>query len=149
MQRHLSLFRTVIGVGLILHGLGSAVLPLRGAGALVPGVWDPAVTALTVVAIVGFVAAGVGVLRVYPFTRWALQMSVIASVSGLIAQSSVPHRGGLVVGWILSAMLPIAVAYLPAAPIEKPHGVLPWLWTATGTAFVLWITAASVVWPIS
>jgi hypothetical protein len=141
--------RTVIGVGLIFHGLGSAVVPLRGAGALAPGVWDPAVTALTIVAIIGFVAAGVGVLRVYPFTRWALPMSVVASVSGLVAQSSVPHPGGLAVGWILSAVLPVAVAYLPAAPIEKPHGAGPWLRTAMGTAFVLWVTATSVVWPIS
>ena len=40
--------RIGLGLALILHGLANAVLPLRGADHLAPGVWSPIVIALTV-----------------------------------------------------------------------------------------------------
>src|SRR5690348_6428011 len=106
--------RRAVGVTLILHGLGSAVLPLRGADWLAPGSWHPLLTAACVVTVAGFVAAGAGVLGVRPFDRWRFPLAVAAAAGFVVAQSQLPDRDGLAVGWILSVILPLAVALLPA-----------------------------------
>jgi hypothetical protein len=41
--------RVLLGAALLLHGLGKAVLPLRGADVIAPGIWMPFMTALYVV----------------------------------------------------------------------------------------------------
>jgi hypothetical protein len=75
-----SAFRMIVGFGLILHGLGSSVLILRGADATGPGTWNPALTAACIIAVVGFVASGIGVLGVYPFDRTRRALVLAASI---------------------------------------------------------------------
>lgn len=68
MRAWQSLWGVPLGIALIVHGLGNAVLPLRGADVLGPGSWIPFMTALYVAAIVGFVAPGLGVLGFYSYS---------------------------------------------------------------------------------
>ena len=61
-----SISATVLGTVLVFHGLANSVLPMRGIDTIGPGVSIPAITLLYVAAIVGFIAAGFGVLGVRP-----------------------------------------------------------------------------------
>jgi hypothetical protein len=136
-------------VGLIFHGLGSSVLALRGADVTGVGTWNPLITAACVIAVIGFVAAGVGVLGVYPFDRWSAPLACAASISAIAAQAQLPMGRDLAMGWILSTTLPGAVMVLPLSPAERPQAFMPWVRTALGGAFVLWVATASVLWPYS
>jgi hypothetical protein len=49
----------------------------------------------------------------------------------------------------LSLVLPVAVLLLPASSVEPPRTLTSCLRTALGTAFVLWVAAASCLWPFS
>ena len=71
----------LLGAGLVLHGLANAVLPLRGVDVAASGVWMPAMTALYVTAIVGFVAAGLGLLGVRPLGRVVIPAAWVAGLS--------------------------------------------------------------------
>ena len=75
-----------LGLALVLHGLALTVLPLRGADAAVPGAWLPLVTAFWVLAVVGFVAAGLGVLGVRPLRGAIIPCALTAGVAALAAQ---------------------------------------------------------------
>src|SRR5918993_5960773 len=75
----------ILGWLVLAHGLSHAVLPLRGS--LAPAVlmddWTPA--ALYGIGMVGFVAAGLGLLGVRPFSRAISPLLVLASGLSLVA----------------------------------------------------------------
>jgi hypothetical protein len=141
--------RVPLGCLLILHGLGSAVFPLRGADAIGAGVWNFWLTIVCVTAVIGFVTAGIGVLRVYPFDRWRVPVVLLSSAAALVAQSQVPVDDGLAAGWVLSLVLPVAVVAIPVERTELPHSVTAGARTAIGWVFVAWVAVASLVWPMS
>ena len=78
-------FGPFLGLALILHGLANAVLPLRGIDVAAPGVLAPSVTAMYVIAIAGFVAAGLGVWGVRPLSRAIVPLAASAAVGSLMA----------------------------------------------------------------
>ncbi|HEX6164951.1 MAG TPA: plastocyanin/azurin family copper-binding protein [Vicinamibacterales bacterium] len=74
----------ILGWLVIAHGLSHAVLPMRGS--LAPtlyGDWMP--IALYGVAVVGFVAAGLGLLGIRPLDRFISPLLVLASAWSLVA----------------------------------------------------------------
>lgn len=144
-----SIVRLILGLTLILHGLGTAVFALRGADAAGAGAWNPVITAACVTAVIGFVTAGVGVLRVFPFDRWRVPLALIGAIGAIAAQARVPVGDDLIAGWILSLVLPVVVVLLPTEPVERPRSLPSYLRTALGTAFVLWVAVASCLWPYS
>lgn len=126
-----SVVRICLGLGLLLHGLGNAVLPLRALDATGPGTWLPALTLVWVVAIVGFAAAGLSVLGVRPLTRLALAASLVAGGCGLFGYAKLGDLD-LWPGGLLSLTLPIVTAMWVRtktdAPITASHR-----WTRRGT----------------
>ena len=75
----------ILGWLVMAHGLSHAVLPMRGS--LAPAVlmddWTPA--ALYAIGMAGFVAAGLGLLGLRPFTRAISPLLVLASGLSLVA----------------------------------------------------------------
>ena len=141
----------VLGLVLVAHGLANAVLPLRGADAATAGDQFAPMTALCVVAIVGFVAAGLGVLRVRPLTRLVIPASLTAGVAALAAQFW-KADSDLWPGIILSASLPLlATMYWVGCAefVARPVLVPLWRRMVNAAALVLfgWITVSAVLWP--
>lgn len=74
----------ILGWLVIAHGLSHAVLPMRGSLApTLHGDWMP--IALYGVAVVGFVAAGLGLLGLRPLNRFISPLLVLASAWSLVA----------------------------------------------------------------
>ena len=140
----------ILGVVLILHGLANMVLPLRGADAGAPGLWLPPVTALWVIAIVGFVAAGLGVVGVRPLGRAIIPASLVAGVAALAAQFWHPDAD-LWPGVVLSASLPVLatlyVASAPSSQVPVAHPAWRTVADAAGLALLAWVTASAALWP--
>jgi hypothetical protein len=140
----------VIGVGLVLHGLGHAVLPMRAADVVATGVVAPAMTALYVIAMVGFVAAGLGVLGVVPLARGVIPLAIVAALCGLVAQ--VAHvEAGLWPGIVLSTTLPVLAAlYVTVFEVSAPRPPRP-AWKragdVVGVLFLSWVAASAALWP--
>jgi hypothetical protein len=136
----------LIGLGLLLHGLAHAVLPMRAAEAVAPD----GMTVLYVLAMVGFVAAGLGLVGVAPLRRTIVPGSVVGGICGLMLQLRFFHAE-MWPGIVLSTTLPVvAVMYTvihgiatrqPARPTWKRMG------DAAGLACLAWIAAAAVLWP--
>ena len=141
--------RVLLGTGLFLHGLGNAVLPLRGADVIAPGAWMPLMTALYVVAIVGFVAAGLGVLGVPVLRQFTAPTVFAAGICGLGAQLW-QGDADLWPGLVFSVSLPIA-AILYAAFDESSLDIAPSRWHRVGAvlgwAFLGWIAISAASWP--
>jgi hypothetical protein len=141
----------LLGAGLVLHGLANAVLPLRGIDMAAPGVWMPAMTALYVMAIVGFVAAGLGLLGVRPLGRFVIPAAWVAGLSALAAQQRDP-AADLWAGIVLSTTLPVmATLYAVTSPDTGQRPATATLWTRTvdvlGLAFLAWISVSALTWP--
>jgi hypothetical protein len=136
----------VIGLGLVLHGLGHAVLPMRAAEAVAPD----GMTVLYVLAMVGFVAAGLGVLGVAPLRRTIIPGAVVGGVCGLSLQLRF-FDAGMWPGVILSTTLPVfAAVYTVVYGVAAAQRVRPaWkrIGDAAGLAFLVWVAAAAVLWP--
>ena len=135
----------------IAHGLSHSVLPLRG-------FMDPAMldrdffpVILFGTAILGFVAAGIGVFGVRPFTAVTRPSLVLASGYSLVAL----WRFGLGDLWwgaaidvvLLLVGLTGAHRYLPAAG-ESRSRLRHALGVACATAFIAYATCAAVLWPL-
>jgi hypothetical protein len=139
-----------LGVTVLLHGLGHAVLPMRGADVVAPGVLAPAVTALYVLAMLGFVATGLGLLGVRPLSRAVVPMVFTAGVIGLGAQLAY-FDAGLWPGIILSVSLPVMtllfVTLKPGTDARAPRR--PWkrVGDVAGLLFLAWVTASATLWP--
>jgi hypothetical protein len=136
----------LIGLGLVLHGLAHAVLPMRAAEAVAPD----GMTVLYVLAMVGFVAAGLGLLGVAPL-RWSIVPgAVVGGVCGLMLQLRY-FEVGMWPGVVLSATLPVvAVVYTAIYGVAARQRARPaWkrIGDAAGLAFLVWVAAAAVLWP--
>lgn len=82
----------IFGWFVIAHGVSHAVLPMRGSLALLSaGDWIP--VALYAVSMVGFVAAGFGILGLKPFTRAISPLLVLSSGYSLVAIYVLGDRG--------------------------------------------------------
>ena len=150
MTRWRSTAATLLGNLLILHGLGNAVLPLRGVDAAGPGVWMFGVAVLYVVAIAGFAAAGLGALGVRPLDRIVLPVVWAASFCALGAQIRLADAD-LWAGVALSVMLPVLTTMVEIVwPATEKRGAAT-IWTRAGSAAGLlvlaWIAAAAATWP--
>jgi len=116
--------RLFIGLGLIAHGLGHAVLPLRGAGVLERyEVTRIIMTVAWSVALVGFAATGLGILGVRGLRGiWPLLFgfSILASLVAIFGF----RRGHWVAGALIDALAIILVyggAPETAAPAAEEH----------------------------
>src|SRR5690242_11013088 len=76
----------LLGIVLLLHGLANSVFPLRGVDAGGVGDWLEPVILVWVVAVIGFVAAGLGVLGVRPLDRAIVPAVFAGGLAGLTAQ---------------------------------------------------------------
>jgi hypothetical protein len=143
------LARMALGIALVLHGLANAVFPLRGLGALSPGEWSLPMAILVAVAIVGFVAAGLGVLGVRPLTRVVLETVFAAGAASLVAHALLGD-GDLWTGVVLTVTLPLVTArwaWLTATrpiPARSRWCVVP---DVVGLAFLAWIAGSAMMWP--
>ena len=111
------ILRAALGTTLILHGLANAVLPMRAADAIEPGVWGPAGAGLYFGAIAGFVAAGLAVLGVRPLQGLASSLAIAAGLCALVSHV-ILRSADLWIGIVLSLTLPAAV--LVAGPRMMP-----------------------------
>lgn len=144
----------LLGIVMILHGLGHAVLPLRGAGVLEGDSWTHALTAVCyTTALVGFVAAGAGALGIVPFKRHVWWLALIAAVASMIALRMLGDFD-LWPGMLLDLTLPVGATWLEAharrtrvirrGPIGRS---LHRAWQVTGVLFVIYVAMATVLWP--
>jgi hypothetical protein len=97
--------RIALGIALVLHGLGNAVLPLRGVDHLAPGQWSAGMILLYEVAILGFIAAGLGVLGIRILRGVAGGVAMVSGAASLMAWFALGQRD-LWLGMMLSALLP-------------------------------------------
>lgn len=95
------LARWGLGTGFVVHGVAHAVLLARGASAIELTTFGRAFSGITsTVALVGFVAAGFGVLGAQPFSRAARQLafaSAIASVGAILVFGDRDLNPGLLI----------------------------------------------------
>ena len=142
--------RIALGFALVLHGLANAVVPLRGADQILPGVWSASVIALYEVAILGFVAAGLGILGVRPLTRFVARASIAGGIASLPAWFALGHSD-LWPGLLLSALLPaLAVWWSRQAHTTSRTSArtrLRFIGNAIGLAIFGWMAASTVLWP--
>jgi hypothetical protein len=140
-----------LGLALLLHGLGHAVLPMRAADVAAPGILVPAMAALYVIAMLGFAAAGLGLLGVHPLARVIVPAALTAGVLGLIAQLW-QFDVGLWPGVLLSGLLPVLatlyIALLPVpAPVPRPRPLWKRAGDVAGVLFLAWVSVSAALWP--
>jgi uncharacterized protein YndB with AHSA1/START domain len=138
----------LLGLILVLHGLATSVLPLRGVDAAGPGSFIPLIALLYALAIVGFTAAGLGVLGVRPLDRVVIPTVWIAALCAPAAQLRAPSSD-LWVGIALNTALPILTTlFVLRARHERPPLRL-WSRVASTVAllFLAWIAVGAAAWP--
>lgn len=150
MRASQSALRILLGMSLILHGVGNSVLPLRGADVLEPGSWSAAMTLLYVIAIVGFVASGLGILGVRPLRRVAGNLALAAGACALGAQVWYGDTS-LWAGIALSVVLPILAKLATDLWTVRDAAPSASRWRqatdAAGLAFLAWVAVSAVAWP--
>jgi hypothetical protein len=143
--------RLVLAVALVAHGLGNAVVALRGVDWIGPGIWSTSIATMYSFAIVGFVAAGLGVLGVRPLRRAATASAAAAAVCSLISLATLQHTD-LWTGVVLSLVLPVWTAFSGRRD-ERPISSMHPRWRAfgdfAGIGLLVWITGSAVIWPIT
>lgn len=140
----------VLGWLVIAHGVSHAVLPLRGSLAPGPLVNDWVPAGLYAVGIVGFVAAGLGMLGLRPLDRMISPLLVVASGLSLVAVA----RFGDPTLWFGAAcdavllVLGLWRAY-GGWPEHPSHGrVWHMAGVASGFALLVFVTALSLLYPL-
>ena len=142
--------RILLGVALIAHGLANAVLPLRGADWIAPGSWSYPILLLYILAIIGFVKVGLGVLGVRPLAGDLTAMVLFAGLCSLIAQIALGHPD-LWAGVVLSLLLPVFTVLFVAIEGERVVVRRRWLHAAgdaAGIAFFAWVALSVNLWPL-
>jgi hypothetical protein len=141
--------RILLGIALIGHGLGNTVLPLRGVDWIAPGYWSYLVMLLYILAIIGFVKVGLGVLGVRPLANDLPAMVVFAGVCSLLAQVALSDAD-LWFGVVLSVVLPVLTVVFVAIEGERVRVKHRWWHTigdVAGIAFFGWVAIAATLWP--
>ena len=134
----------------IAHGLSHAVLPLRGslAPAYEVNDWTPLV--LYTVSMVGFVAAGLGLLGLRPFTPAISPSMVLASALSLVAIQRLGHADLWIGGTFDVAFFFLGLwrGYAGWPVAGREHGrVWHVLGLTLGFAFLGYVAAATMMWP--
>jgi len=138
-----------LGWIVIVHGLTHAVLPLRGAlaPALLIDDWVP--VALYTISLIGFVAAGLGLLGLRPLDRAISPILVVAAGLSLVAIARLGDPG-LWWGGVLDVALFVLGLWRAIAgwPDHPQHGRR---WHAAGVVcafgFLSYVAVATVMWP--
>jgi hypothetical protein len=143
--------RPAFALFVIAHGLSHTVLPMRG--------WmqpehldkDFMPVILYGTALLGFTAAGIGLLGLRPFTALTRPLLVVASAYSLVALWGMGHGdlwwGAAVDVVLLLTGLSGAYQYLPAAH-ESRGRVRHLVGVAAACAFLAYAACAAVLWPI-
>jgi len=141
--------RIALGTALLLHGLGNAVLPLRGVDQLGPGRWSAGIVLLYEFAILGFIAAGLGVLGIRMPKRVVTGLAMVSGAASLIGWFELGQRD-LWLGGMLSVVLPcLTMAWVRRSQAASPNWHPRWrlVVDAVGWAFFAWMAASSLLWP--
>lgn len=140
----------VLGWIAIAHGLSHAVLPLRGslAPAYEANDWMPLV--LYTVSMVGFVAAGLGLLGLRALTPAISPLLVLASALSLVAIQRLGHADLWIGGMFDAAFFFLGLwrAYAGWPVSGRDHGrVWHVLGLTCGFVFLGYVAAATMMWP--
>jgi hypothetical protein len=142
--------RMLLGVALVAHGLGNAVLLLRGVDWISEGRWSLPLLLACLMAIIGFVKVGLGILGVRPLAHDLTAMVLVAGLCSLAAQARLGD-GDLWAGVMLSLALPALTTVFVAVYGERAPVRHRW-WhvagDAAGIAFFAWIAASATLWPL-
>ena len=114
--------RMLLGLALVAHGLGNAVLPLRGVDWVAAGSWSYALVLVYLMAIIGFVKVGLGILGVRPLAGDLTAMVLVAGLCSLAGQWWLGDPD-LWAGMALSALLPVVTAVFLAVNGEASRFV--------------------------
>ena len=143
--------RMLLGVALVAHGLGNAVLPLRGVDWVAAGSWSYPLVLIYVMAIVGFVKVGLGILGVRPLAHGLTAMVLFAGLCSLAGQWWLADPD-LWAGMVLSVVLPVLTATFVAINGERVPVHRRW-WhvagDAAGVAFFAWVAVSATLWPLA
>jgi hypothetical protein len=139
----------VLGWLVIAHGLSHAVLPLRGSLSPVFEIGDWMPVALYIVGMIGFVAAGLGMLGLRPLEKVVSPGLVLASGLSLVA---IVRFGDptLWMGGALDAILLVVGLWRGYAgwPAHPSHGrVWHVVGLACGLGFLGYVAVATALWP--
>jgi hypothetical protein len=100
--------RIFAGIGLVLHGLGHAVFPLRGAGRLANSVLAEVIVHLAWgTAMVGFAAAGLGLMGARPLWKFWRSSTAVAVGASAVALASL-RQLDLLPGALIDTLVLIA-----------------------------------------
>jgi hypothetical protein len=138
--------RGTLGLGLVLHGLGHAVIPLRGGGSGP----DPTINLLQfflyATALLGFVAAGLGMLGAHPFRRGVGPTASIAALASLVVLCIEP-ASDLWPGAILSAAAGIYAFGGMRSPETWPHTLCARVGNAAAILMFAYVSASTLTFP--
>jgi len=143
--------RQAFALLVIAHGLAHTVLPVRGWVQPETLANDFMPVILYGTAVLGFSAAGIGLLGVRPFTALTRPLLVLASGYSLLALGLMGH-GDLWWGATIDVMLFLtgltaAHKYLPAAPASR-GGVKHAIGVTAAFGFLAYAACAAVLWPL-
>jgi len=142
--------RPAVGALVIAHAWAHTVLPLRGL--IVPETLSENFMPLICygTALLGFSAAGVGILGVWPFTLATRQLLVVASAYSLVSLEILGHSdlwwGAAIDVVLLLVGVTGLIDRLPV-PAQTTRPVQRGLATATAVVFLAY-TASAVMWPM-
>jgi hypothetical protein len=114
--------QVVAGLGLVLHGLSHAVFPLRGAGSNANWTIAKVVVELAwMVAMLGFVAGGLGLAGARPMRSFWRPATAIASVASIIAFATM-RRIDLLPGLVFD-VLALSAFYTWSNPVGNAKAI--------------------------
>jgi hypothetical protein len=151
MRMQLRLAGVALGVTMVFHGLGHAVMPLRAFDVGGTGLLTALLTVLFIIAMVGFVAAGLGVLGVRPLSRVITPVALVSGLAGISVQAAVGHPA-LWPGVVLSVALPMLAVLFEVIVVSREDACAHravWKRAADVSALVFlgWIAASAMSWP--
>jgi hypothetical protein len=135
----------LLGALLVGHGLGHAVLPLRGGYAFEPPTSVLAFLLYTT-AMLGFVGAGLGLLGARPFRNGVAPAAVVASFASLIALCLMP-ASDLWPGVMLSIVIGLYAARTNPAAGPPPHTVAHAIGDAVALLLFAYLSVSTVTFP--
>lgn len=143
--------RMLLGLALVVHGLGNAVLPLRGVDWVAAGSWSYPLVLVYLMAIIGFVKVGLGILGVRPLANDLTAMVLVAGVCSLVGQIWLGDAD-LWAGVALSVVLPVLTTAFVAINGERaPVHHRSWhvAGDVAGVTFFAWVALSATLWPLT